>query len=89
MHATDLNLLRQLTQHLDVLVAEVVQFPVGLRRAGLRHDAGVEELVQLVCQRLVDQVHLLCHDVGGKVIVSVLDVQQQQVDEALAREARL
>ena len=55
----------------------------------LCHDGCIQELVQVRAQVLVRQVSVLRQHVRSKVVVLVLDVQQQQVAERLRREGRV
>mmetsp|Transcript_45291 Transcript_45291/g.107995 ORF Transcript_45291/g.107995 Transcript_45291/m.107995 type:complete len:268 (-) Transcript_45291:698-1501(-) len=84
-----LDLLRQPSQHLDVAVGEAVELVVGLVGACLQQDRRVQETVEIRREVLVRQRRVVRHDVGGKVVVLVLAVEEQKVPERLGRERRL
>eukprot|EP00760_Papus_ankaliazontas_P011761 PhM_4_TR1501/c0_g1_i1/m.45888 len=81
-----LDLLRELAEGLNVLLAEDVKLAVGLGGGGLRGDAAVEEIIQVLRQELHRQVRVLCEHIRGEVEVLIFGVEEQQVVKRLGRE---
>lgn len=83
------DLFGQLAQHVDVLLADVVEFLLGLLCTRLLQNQCVYLLILVLGQTLEGKVCVFSQNVGCQVILTLLAVEQQQIGECLRGEGRI
>ena len=69
-----------------MLLGELIVLTVGFLGAGDDHDGGFEVLVEFLREKLEGKVAVLGEYVSGKVVVTVLAVQEEKVSKGLGGE---
>lgn len=89
LHACFLDLLRDLAQHVHVILAQVLEASVRLLRAVLLQDQSVQILLFVLGEALECQVSVFGQYICCQVLLQVFALQEQQVCECLRWEGRV